>query len=559
MSANFFSRILIVFLVPFFASVTLADDFYVAKNVDGASNDNDGRSPVFISGNHGPWKSIQHAVYNVSAGDTVYVGDGDYRDEDTGWGRVGAIRLTKSGTENSPIRFAAYNCQNPIVETFQIFDQSWIEVEGFTFKSNFVELPMGWVDMPAIKTDTDDVLNFKTTYEEREVAVREKFATYTNFYDFLTTDYFTGLDIRNVENVSIQDNRISHYCFGIQVQGESSQVKIDRNHISYCLDGIFTWQPGPSMTDSIVSNNKIRQSFNNGMQIREGADKVLVIGNDVKYSGTSHISLLAGCKNCTVRNNIGMYGGYYSETMRFPGSSAINVNGCNEGNIVEGNIAAYQIDLTGRDGNGYISDVMLEGAGVVFRDNFAWRNMGSGIRAFEAPNNTIVFNTLSENGFFAVNPFAGVGVYLGNEQDTGNTIENNLFHRNSVGGIKSFGTITQQTSIDKNVYSKTGLLIWDGVEVNERAYSKLKKVQRKLCLEYQGRVLNYSNFQSLLFAPASKRCRPQRFKLQAFGAQLFSAAAQLFDDYVRPNLKPKKSSSKKKPKRRSRRSRRRSR
>lgn len=168
--------------------------------------------------------------------------------------------------------------------------------------------------------------------------------------------YSTGVDIRGSRGVRIRECVIRGYTFGVQVRGESKDIAVEKNDISSCCEGIFTWRSTPSLTGGVIRDNTIHHNLTNGIDVREDAEDVLIEGNRLEYNGVSHITLLGGTRNCTVRGNDARHGGFYSETMRHPGSSAINVHSSREGIVVEGNSAAYQIDLTGNDGNGFIAD-----------------------------------------------------------------------------------------------------------------------------------------------------------------------------------------------------------
>lgn len=481
----------VAIMVQACASGLLADQFYVAREAAGASDSNDGLSPVFVSGNHGPWETLQYAAYTAQAGDTVTVHAGDYRNEATGWGGPGYIGLTNSGNVGNPIQFVAANGEQAFVQRFRLENVSWIEISGFEIESTEFQLPNNWLDMPKVIIDDPTIeIDTNLPWPDREASVRQKYATYMNMRDFFLTEYTTGIDVKNCSNVKLLDNNIKLYAFGIQVRGNSSNITINENRIAYCYDGIFSWDPIPSISDSVIQGNTVRQCFNNGMQIRQGADNVLIAKNDVRFSGTAHITILNQVTNCTIKNNKGFFGGYYTETMESPGSSAINIHTSNSGNVVDGNFAAFQVDVTGGDGNGFIVDLMLGEHGVLLKNNVAWRNMGSGIRTVESPNCVIANNTLAENGYNAVNPRAGAGVYLSREEDVQQTIVNNIFFDNPVCGIKSFFTIEDQQAIDHNLYFGPGPLIWDGWEFDENVYESLTEIQSTLGFEGNGVVGN---------------------------------------------------------------------
>jgi len=175
--------------------------------------------------------------------------------------------------------------------------------------------------------------------------------------------------------------------------------------------------------------------------------------------------------------------------MTNPGSSAINVHTSGSGNVVEGNWATDQIDLTGIDGNGFIADLMRDGASILYRNNVALRNRGSGLRTTESPNTQILNNTFVDNGFGAGTTTNGGGVQLSRDQDANMTIQNNIFVNNNPAGIKSYYLLDDQTLIDNNLYySVDGApLIWDGFNTDERAFYTLD--QQRRIFTYRKRVV----------------------------------------------------------------------
>ncbi len=470
----------ICFLLWWLVSPALAATYHVAREAPGASDANDGLSATYIGGLQGPWRTITHAGQTAVAGDEVLCYSGDYRDEDSGWG-VGFIPLAQSGTESAPIQFGAAPDQTPVIHTFLVHGRSWIEIEGFTCTARDFTLPPNWQDMPAtVIDDPTVVIDPNEPWVTRELKVRQKYATYMTMFDFFTSVYTNAVDVKGSHHITISHNQIQLYTFGVQVRATSSHIVVEDNFITHCLDGVFTWQPSPSMTDSEVRGNTIQQCFNSGMQIREDCQRVIVEDNDIQFCGTSHISMLQGCEDSTIRRNFGRDGGFYTEVMEHPGSTAINVHTSRGGIVVEQNFAAFQVDPTYVDGNGFIADLMLDGAGVLFRNNIAYRNVGSGLRTVDSPNCVIVNNTFVENGFLMPDPRRGAGVYLSRDPDVDQTIANNIFYDNHPAGIKSYYLMDDQLLIDHNLYfAPSGVPhIWDGWNFDENVYATIAEVQQ---------------------------------------------------------------------------------
>jgi hypothetical protein len=118
-SAVFFS----VFLI---ASSASAAKYYVATN---GSDSNSGTSES------SPFRSIQHALDLVQAGDTVYVRGGIYYED---------FWITKSGAQGSPITLSGYPGERPVLD----FQSSAINntIRGLNLQNaSDYKLPIGWI------------------------------------------------------------------------------------------------------------------------------------------------------------------------------------------------------------------------------------------------------------------------------------------------------------------------------------------------------------------------------------------------------------------------------
>jgi hypothetical protein len=164
--------------------------------------------------------------------------------------------------------------------------------------------------------------------------------------------------------------------------------------------------------------------------------------------------------------------------MKYPGSSAISVHSSGTGNIVEGNLATEQVDTTGGDGNGIIVDLMNDGAGVVVRNNIAYRNVGAGLNTTSSPNCVIANNAFVENGFGASQDRRGAGIKLSRDDDLRQTIINNIFCDNRIAGILTDNTLDRQTLLDHNLYYSAAnkSFVWDSDEPAERQYGTVAEI-----------------------------------------------------------------------------------
>ena len=234
------------------------------------------------------------------------------------------------------------------------------------------------------------------------------------------------------------------------------------------------------------------QCLDNAIDLRDSSSNVYIWRNDVTYSGIGHISLLGeeetgGISECAVAYNTVRYGGFYSETMRFPGSSAISVNKSLQGNRIFGNSVGEQIDLTFIDGNGIILDLMKEGASVLVSRNICYRNMGSGLNTTVSPNARIYYNLFLENGIGSSKLRNGAGIKLSRDDDVNQTIYGNLFAFNRAAGIITNDNINDQKRIDRNGYiSIFAPLIWDGFVPGQREYRSIRQIRIETGWERRG-------------------------------------------------------------------------
>lgn len=448
----------------------LGEDFFVDDSAV-ASDNNVGTSRDL------PLRTISAAVQRAQPGDSVIVRPGDYRNEDSGYG-LGVIPVTRSGTADNEIRIVGTGYAR--VHKFLVQNCEYVRISGFRLVNEQFEEFEGWQDMPAVvrdvPADPNNPIDFTQDYSQRSNEIEAAFATYLNIIEELK--YVTGIDIVNADHIVIGQNQIDGYWSGIQCRG-CRNIRILENSIFHCVNGIFAWEPGPSLTDSLIKDNRISQSLDTGIFIRRRADNVRVIDNFVTYSGINHIALDSGVTNCRVFRNDVRRGGYYSETMVFPGSSAISINGGSEGNWIIENWASYQVDLTGVDGNGIIVDLMLDGSSVQVSDNFCLRNMGSGLNITLSPNTLITDNVFLQNGFLSEFERNGAGIKLSRDGDVDNVIVRNMFINNREAGILSSMTILQQTNVNFNSYHvPNGIpLIWDGFGQNALSFRSLLEVQ----------------------------------------------------------------------------------
>ncbi len=466
--------------IVFGTPIANAAKLYVARTPS-ASDDNDGsvRKPL---------RSIARAIERAKPGDFVIVHHGDYRNDDTGWG-TGVIPVLNSGEQGKDVRIIAANGAKPLVHSFLLRGVHHVRISGFHFRNVEFRKHPKWKDMPNIirdvPEDLDTPIDYSQDWEQRRLLIEPAFASYFSLVKKL--EYVNGINLEECNSVSVTNNVIDGYWAGIQCR-HCTSININTNVISHTVNGIFAFEPAPALTNSSIVRNKIAHSLDIGISIQKGCDNVNVAYNEVTYSGRNHISVQDGNSNCTVRENKLRFGGYYSETMRYPGSSGINIHSSLGGIGVFGNDVSFQIDRTGFDGNGIILDLMLSGKSVSIRNNFVYRNMGSGLNTTKSPNAVIVGNYFIQNGYRTNASRNGAGIKLSQSEDIGHTIAFNLFFENKYASILSEDTIRQQRLLDFNAYfsSRNTPVVWDSFFPGEATYRRVVDLYRATGWERHG-------------------------------------------------------------------------
>lgn len=421
----------IIICWSFLSGNCYADRIFVSQRAE-ASDDNAGTR-------RNPLRTISAAVERAQPGDRILVGTGDYRDEDTGWG-PGVIPVVDKGGRR-PIRIRAAFGAWVLVNRFLVRDSENISIEGFRFRGFDFQSFADWQDMPAIVVKDPDFErpNYFDAYSTRQALIENQYETYFALTNAL--DFTSAIEVERSEKISLVRNLIDGYWAGIQCR-QCKKVVIQSNIIRHTVNGIFTWLP-EALVDSKIRFNLVTQSLDNGIDIREQSRDVDVMGNLVVMSGRSHISFLNGVKSSWIRNNILLFGGYYSETMEFPGSSGISINSSGAGIRVFANYVAKQIDLTEVDGNGIILDFIQDGERVLVEKNTCVDNQGSGLNTTASPNALIRRNSFARNR---------VGIKLSRDQDINQTLIRNRILHNTLAGIQSSLNLDQQQEINRNRY-----------------------------------------------------------------------------------------------------------
>lgn len=485
---------LVLSTVVVFASLgsqaeSFAKNWFVAKS-ETASDQNAGNSRE-------PFATIAFAIAQAEPGDRVIVRPGDYRDEDTGWG-PGTIPVLNSGEAGGKIQIRAAGRDQVVVRRFLLQNCQHIQLTGIQFLGTDLQANSRWRDMPNIVRDVprENEIDFTAAFETRSDALAAEFATYYSTVEELATagvpssdgtmNPDIAIDLENASDVRILRCTMNGYWAGIQCRG-ADQVRIERNVISHCVNGIFSFLPKPSLSNAVIRSNTISQCLDNGIDVREEAIRVRIQDNTLLYNGRSHIAVQSGSSYCTLKDNFCWGGGYYSETMEFPGSSGVSINGGGDGIVVEQNMVSYQQDLTGIDGNGIILDLMQPGARPLVRSNYVYRCSGAGVNCTISPHSRILLNIFCQNGFNATEPRRGAAIKLSRPEDIEQVIVGNYFLWNRAAGILADNNIRDQKQVDSNFYlSWRSPMIWDGFDEVEGRYFSVRSIYRELGWERRG-------------------------------------------------------------------------
>lgn len=443
------------------AGFCLVDRAEAATYHVNAASGNDSAS----GGSAQPWKTFRKAAETAVAGDTILFSNGVY---DSGWYfSGGSIKNSGSGA-GAFIRFQAAAGQTSVRFSRGSFigikGLQYIEIAGFIFEgpvTQWLPTPMS-ESVSSMYVDDASVGRIPANDPARATKINQKFATYMRLSNEVENgngswgSYSAGINILQSDggtpprHIILRDNKISRYWAGINASHNGDDITIERNEISQCKHGIYVGR-NAGINNSLIQENTVQQNLSAGIKLYH-SNNVTVQKNIARFNGIEHISFQDDSANNRILDNDVRYGGHYCETMGAPGGSAINVHTAAGQNRIERNLAAYHFDLSGNDGNGIIMDLPRSGATHIVQNNILYRNMGSGISTTESGGNTIVNNTLVENGYQNTWNANGAGIRLARVNDTNNVIVNNLFYRNAKSCFLSSPGFNAQAAVNHNLY-----------------------------------------------------------------------------------------------------------
>ncbi len=402
--------------------------------------------------------TAQRAMTNAAAGDTVYFRGGTYGSATSTVYYVPA----NSGTAEAQIVFSAYPGETPLIQAeFSVRNKQWLRFSGITVQGNRVP-PTNWSNMPAICIDDTSVgpIDPSEAWATREAKVRRKYATYMAWYDSIFARWTSGFSFSECSHITLDHNTVSYCSSGILFNNGSSFMTSTDNELHHCYIGIFSYESNyaevPSVTDAIIRGNHCFQNLDSGINVAYGARRVLIEDNRCEFNAIGHIGTHHLTAGVTIRGNTVSYAGYYTETMEAPGSSALNAGFGADSLVIENNSESFQLDPTGWDGNGIMVDTNEALGSIatppVVRNNVTYRNQGSGITVTRSSRCTIIHNTCVENGYNAASPNNGAGLRLSQAESTATIAANNIFARNSCGGLWLDGAFSDQAFVNHNLY-----------------------------------------------------------------------------------------------------------
>ena len=226
------------------AAVVQPNAYFVATN---GSNSNPGTQAL-------PWKTISKAVQTVRAGNTVYVRGGVYTEQ---------VDITKSGTQEKPIRFLAYPGETPVIEGSGVNLPTW---------DSLLNLAGDWIVVSGF-----EVRNSK--YMGIELSGQHDVADNVFSHDSQETGILARGDYSTVQNSRIWHSALNNFKGAQSGGGWSSGLTAARDNV----DG---------RTDfAVLRNNTSWENWGEGVSTHE-ANGTIIEGNisHDNYSANIYIS-----------------------------------------------------------------------------------------------------------------------------------------------------------------------------------------------------------------------------------------------------------------------------
>ena len=351
------SSLLFFLCTCFFAVLAHSAEYFVSP--DG----NDGNAGTSLAA---PWRTIGKANATLKPGDTVYLLGGKYRDD--------PIRPSRSGTSGAPIRYVAYQGEEPVLTSgskdglapaIDLKDRSYIIVDGI-----HVDGERAWPN-----------------------------ARVKHFAEFSNTTYSV------IQNGHFQYANGWH---GVRMIEKSHHNRFVNNYVDY----VGTWDDGTGQDSGDV------------FQIKGGAHHNLVAGNTFRR-GAHNLMQVRGEYN-VVRDNV--FDNDWSDVLG-PGKGGRNLSFGGTRNLFENNVVRKSAEAVDEPDN---AGMKTEGSANIVRRNYIFSNRHEGITTeayggmLRIENNRIYHNTFYDNG----GPAWGVWLYPSGDSIRGNVFKNNIVYGN---------------------------------------------------------------------------------------------------------------------------------
>ncbi len=407
----------LLFISVLIVKTSLATNYYVSPD---GSDSNPGTF-------NEPWKSVGKATTTSTAGDTVFIREGIYKE---------VVTFSNSGTVNNPIVITAFNKEIAIIDgnnnTAAIIygNKNNIEIHKLNVRNG-----KSWGIL--FENDENIIINNCIINDVGRSAIRtisaSNVAITNNSINNTTNfeDYDGGIRSSYNHNIIIKGNKITNIDnYGILVEGSDS-ILIEDN---YTFNTFHSGVAPVECKNLIVKDNTIVLACNGGygecLSVRN-CNQFLVYHNEIHTSGNVEyggegIDLSDGSRNGKLFNNYihdidktGLYvDSYekYTHDLEVFGNKLINCNqgiavGAEQGELVE-NVHIYSNIICNSYGNGiniasWVEDGLRKN--IVINNNSVYNNgediyYGGGIKV-ESSNveNISIFNNIcSQNLQFQI-------------------------------------------------------------------------------------------------------------------------------------------------------------
>ncbi len=414
---------LILTIALFVASEAWAATLYVDNNTVSCTtpsdSDYDPATRSCGSGSYAVYDSIQGAADNTSAGDTVLIREGTYKEK---------VSPPQSGTSGNWITYEAYDDENVMIKSgsaWGLILSTDYDLEYLYFKNIHIQADN---DTKGFGAGCNETIKKHIVLDGLEIDGA-----------LMGTQLWGGVDEIEIKNCTFKNNQIGLYTTStsnINIDNNTFQdgkvydSSIGRDHIRIHTNHGSTEQIENTMNTNVkIRDNTVKGAVRQGILVFT-ADKVLVSGNHCYKNGATGIQIEGdgSCSivgtNIVVENNICEY-----NSQTYGGEAGIWIDDT-DNVTVQNNIMRYNetgLRITGTFNviarNNLIyentcddsNDNCSSSAGVWLKSSAhnreeVWDSAGA--------DNIIVHNTIHRNGHWRVNgyPYAQVVInYLGGD------------------------------------------------------------------------------------------------------------------------------------------------